>query len=95
MGFQQLDPMRFSPYMQDCLRHLDEEREVASDGTLVQLVRIQLLSEKITLLDGRYDADSESENIPKAPISGYIIALQAELDVLRKSMPRSLRNNSM
>lgn len=86
--------MRFSPYVQKCLRELEKAGEYATDAYLVHFVKMQHLSERITQLDGRCDLEMESDSIPKAPVSGYIFALQGELESLRKSMPQSLNSNS-
>ncbi|KAJ5608635.1 hypothetical protein N7528_009202 [Penicillium herquei] len=93
IGLQQLDPMRYSTYIQQCISELEEADELESDAYLVQLVKIQHLSEKIACLDGRYDVDTESERIDKAPISGYILAFEAELEMIHKTMPRRLKTN--
>ncbi|KAJ5734117.1 hypothetical protein N7493_002903 [Penicillium malachiteum] len=95
IGLQQLDPMRYSTYIQQCMSELEEADELESDAYLVQLVKIQHLSEKIACLDGRYDVDTESERIDKAPISGYILAFEAELEMIHKTMPRRLKTNGL
>ncbi|KAK4034173.1 hypothetical protein C8A01DRAFT_18978 [Parachaetomium inaequale] len=95
VGFQQLDPMIFSPYVQQCLRELEQAGELDSDAYLVQLVKMQHLSQRIAYLNGCYEVDMGSENIAKAPTSGYIFALQAELDELQRNMPRSLRDHKL
>jgi hypothetical protein len=77
------------------MSELEEADELESDAYLVQLVKIQHLSEKIACLDGRYDVDTESERIDKAPISGYIFAFEAELEMIHKAMPRRLKTNGM
>ncbi|KAL0935536.1 C6 transcription factor [Colletotrichum truncatum] len=92
LDIQQIDPMRFSSYVQQCLRELEEFRELESDMHLVYIVRIQRLAERISQIRGNEDGDEETP-IPKAPISAYASSFQAELDKLQDQMPQSLQDN--
>ncbi|KAF6814807.1 C6 transcription factor [Colletotrichum sojae] len=90
LDMQQIDPMRFSGYMQQCLRELEEARELESDMHVIYIVRIQRLAERISQIRG--DGDEEA-GVIKAPISAYASSFQAELNKLQAQMPRSLRDN--
>lgn len=95
MGIQQIDPMRFSPYMYQCLQDLEAAKEVESDVYLIQLVRIQLLLEKIANLEGQNELfDRGPRGTPKDPNSGNLSDLEAEIDLLRTNIPQSLAENS-
>ncbi|KAM0332410.1 hypothetical protein ACHAQA_002690 [Verticillium albo-atrum] len=92
-GFQQIDPMRFSPYMEQCLRELEQAREAESDEYLVQLIRMQMLAEKVAHLNLREEVDGGSDAASRAPLSGYVSVFRTELDRLRANMPAHLRDN--
>ncbi|ERS96503.1 hypothetical protein HMPREF1624_07419 [Sporothrix schenckii ATCC 58251] len=54
--FQKSEPMRFTPYMRQCLHELEAAADASSDATLVALVRMQQLAEKVGACNSRDDA---------------------------------------
>ncbi|KAL4880587.1 hypothetical protein BJY04DRAFT_191050 [Aspergillus karnatakaensis] len=87
------DSLRWTPYMSECLDILAQANEVPGDALLVNLVRTQLVVDKIITdlgsdCDGIKDRDSA-----KAPISFYIKGLQAQIDNIRTSIPPELAQN--
>lgn len=86
--------MRYNGYLQDCMRHLEERPEYESDISLVYLVRIQRLTERIAELNSKDSASEEISPVPSAPVSAYILAFQNELNHIRDSMPRHLKDDS-
>ena len=86
--------MRFSNYMQQCLTELEMNREYDTDALLVQLVRLQNITEKIVRLNNKDDIVDLVPAIPRAPLSAYQAAFQTELDNIDQSLSKSLRNNS-
>ncbi|KAI9147990.1 Transcription factor himD [Paramyrothecium foliicola] len=95
MGFQQLDPMIFSPYMKRCLQELETAGEFDSDAYLVQLIRLQEFSQRIADLKSLDEVEEGPETVAKAPLSGYITAFRNEFETIRASMPQSLRSNQI
>ncbi|RYP66727.1 hypothetical protein DL770_008745 [Monosporascus sp. CRB-9-2] len=49
LAFQRLDPVRYPPYLSQCLRELEVNNEYESDLFLVNLVRIQHLTEQLII----------------------------------------------
>lgn len=90
-----IEPMRYSPYLHECVRDLEASREYETDTTLVSLVRIQHLTERICDQNARDRAWEEPPGIPTAPASAYVQAFQKELDSLRDSLPPGLRRDHM
>ncbi|KAL7939426.1 hypothetical protein V8C35DRAFT_7798 [Trichoderma chlorosporum] len=93
MNFQRVEPMRYNGYLQDCMRHLEEHPEYESDISLVYLVRIQRLTERISELNSKDTAMEEVSPVPSAPVSAYILAFQNELNHIRDSMPKHLKED--
>ncbi|KAK6948847.1 hypothetical protein Daesc_008918 [Daldinia eschscholtzii] len=58
LSFQRIEPPKFTPYMDQCLRELETDHEYGTDSLLVYLVRIQHLSERISQLHAK-DHDEE------------------------------------
>lgn len=94
MNFQRVEPMRYNNYLQDCIHHLQDHPEYDSDISLVYLVRIQRLTERISELNSKDRAAEEISPVPSAPISAYILAFQNELNHIRDSMPNHLKEDS-
>ncbi|KAI8206705.1 hypothetical protein K4K52_002900 [Colletotrichum sp. SAR 10_76] len=91
LDVQQIDPMRFSAYMEQCLRELDEAMEFESDIHVIYIVRVQRLAERISQIRANEDWDG-GLGLPKAPISAYASSFQAELDKLVDNMPPILED---
>ncbi len=93
VGFGKIESMKFSSYMQHCLKELQENREYETDVILAHMVRLQNLSEKIAELNAR-DESSEEISIPRAPVSAYVSTFQSELDKIQSSISKTMKNNS-
>ncbi|KAI1864094.1 uncharacterized protein JN550_009114 [Neoarthrinium moseri] len=93
--FQKLDPARYTPYMDQCLRDLETAKEFEADALLVQLVRIQHLSNRIAQLQSKDRMEEDLPGIPRAPVSAYMNAFQTELDKFKTQIPRHLRANKL
>ncbi|KXH32998.1 hypothetical protein CSAL01_05934 [Colletotrichum salicis] len=94
MDIHQIDPMRYSGYMQQCLRELEEDVEFESDIHLAYIVRIQRLCERISDLRSKDYLDEEGDESTRAPLSAYVSGFRAELNKLQASMPPALKNNA-
>ena len=99
--------MRWLPYYDECLRLLTGSHHSA-DTFLVQLVRLQLVHEKVihapwhdlnNPVQREYqpgDHATEAAKItPSAPASFYVKALQNDLNQAREQIPSELRQNEI
>lgn len=86
-----MEPIRRTPYLDDCMKMLIKENESDLDGLLVTHVKCHLLMDQITLcLSNRAQGSQASEGIP----SYLIRASEAQLPELRTSLPPDLHQNS-
>ncbi|CAK7229135.1 hypothetical protein SEUCBS140593_007144 [Sporothrix eucalyptigena] len=93
--FQKTEPMRFTPYARQCLQELEDAREVESDVTLVALVRMQILAEKIGAFNSREESVDEVAYFPRAPKAAYKIAFQSELDQMVASLSDKVKKHAL
>lgn len=85
--------MRYTYYLQECVKHLQECEEYPTDERLVYMVRIQHLTERIARLSAKDKTLEEVTNVPAAPMSAYIAAFQLELENIDKSIPLHLKDD--
>ncbi|RYP48757.1 hypothetical protein DL768_005414 [Monosporascus sp. mg162] len=95
LAFQRLDPVRYPPYLSQCLRELEVNKEYESDLFLVNLVRIQHLTERISRLHAKDHVDDDLPGVARAPMNVYLNAFQGELDRYKNALPRHLRTNKL
>lgn len=95
VGFQKTDSPKYSAYVQRCLRELESANEFDSDGLLIQLVKIQRLTEQIHEMNTRVDGPDEIPGMPKAPLAAYQRAFQGELDRIQSFLTDDLKENGM
>ena len=91
-SFQRIEAMRYTPYMDDNLRILSEANEYASDVTLVHLVKVQHIVERVGQVIYSQQWDNSSL---KSLIWLQIASYQAELDTLRDSLPEDLKDDGI
>lgn len=95
VSFNRVESLRYTAYIQDCMKVLEDSREYESDITLLYLVRVQRLTERIFELYSNDKAVEDIPGLPSAPISAYIAAFQNEIDNMRANLPPKLQNDSM
>ncbi|KAK0630221.1 hypothetical protein B0T17DRAFT_215703 [Bombardia bombarda] len=93
LGFGKIEPMKYSPYVQQCQRELRESREYDTDVVLVHIIQVQHLMEKISRVNARDDLTEDPTGISRAPASAYTSAFQCELENIKSSLSKSSRNN--
>ena len=71
---------------------LEEQKEVASDGLLVQLVRLRLIAGKA--IDLPWSGAAEGDHFTRLSAMLYLKSLQAELQSFKSSIPSELASNS-
>jgi hypothetical protein len=86
-----MEPINFTPYMDDCLRILQEEREAPTDAHLIQLVRVQLIHNKVVSLD---NIPISVTAIPPYTSGDFQTqTLVAQLEDLKNSIPETVISN--
>lgn len=91
--FQRVDALRWTSYLDECVTVLAETGEHPSDILLIQLVKLQLISEKVGQApwnDGYGDATGSTAAAP----TFYLKALQAQLQDLKVKIPHEIQRNS-
>lgn len=79
--------------MKECLDVLQEAKEAPGDAMLAQMVRAQLVVDKVIKELG-HDFEVLGDAERKAPLSVYVKGLQAQIDDVRNSTPPELFQNS-
>ncbi|EFQ33935.1 hypothetical protein CGRA01v4_12414 [Colletotrichum graminicola] len=86
-------PLRWTPYMDECLEMLDDKPESPLDRSLVAIVKMQLLKGESSKLSSRFDKLSrEGANSSKPAASMYVKMLQAQLQRIIQDLPADLRS---
>ncbi|KAK7995879.1 hypothetical protein PG991_015346 [Apiospora marii] len=93
LSYQRVEQGKYTSYIERCVKELEAANEYETDLLLVQLMRIQRLSDKISCLHNKTEDEIELPAIPRAPTSAYLGAFQAELDKFKAHIPRHLRSN--
>ncbi|KAK7954281.1 hypothetical protein PG988_014975 [Apiospora saccharicola] len=93
LSYQRVEQGKYTSYIERCVKELEAANEYETDSLLVQLMRIQRLSDKISCLHNKAENEIELPAIPRAPTSAYLGAFQAELDKFKAHIPRHLRTN--
>jgi len=82
--------MRWTPYLDECLRQLEKTREYPTDLLLVYLVRAQLISNEASRSPWNDTlGDATANSLPDL----YLKALKSQLDDLKRSVPPELQAN--
>jgi len=84
--------MRWSRYLDECMRLLEVKKEYLTDDLLVSLVRVQLMCNKgttSTINDLFGDTDI------RVPADFYIKSLMSQLDELQRSFTPELKANGI
>ncbi|KAL2845503.1 hypothetical protein BJY01DRAFT_214168 [Aspergillus pseudoustus] len=79
---QKTDSLRWTPFMDDCLRALEENQECLNDEFLAQQVRLQLITDKLNL--GPYHGGlAETPDPIRAPPALYLRSMHAQLQSIQ------------
>jgi hypothetical protein len=84
--------MRWTPYLAECLRVLEEEKDYPTDLLLVYLVRVQLICNKGA--SSTWD-DIFGDSAAQVPPNFYAKTLKSQLDDLERSIPPELKSNGI
>ncbi|KAG5948255.1 hypothetical protein E4U59_002056 [Claviceps monticola] len=94
-NFNRIDSMTFTQYIQESLNVLENETEYESDVTLVFLVRVQRLTERIFEFTSKDRSEEDFPGIPSAPMTAYVAAFQNEINRIHESLPMRLQNDGI
>ncbi|KAF9880075.1 hypothetical protein CkaCkLH20_02029 [Colletotrichum karsti] len=82
-----MDPLRWTPHMDESLQILEANTAVPSDQTLVGLVRMQLLNEEAGRLSWRPEVTYDATDAARTPPSMYVKLLQGQLQKILQNLP--------
>ncbi|KAJ5999370.1 hypothetical protein N7451_007180 [Penicillium sp. IBT 35674x] len=96
LSFNKLDSPRYTKHHDQCLNELKDAAEYETDELLIQLVRIQHLTERIFQFNHRdqFLVESIGLALPETTAAAHLSAFQAELDQLQNSLSKKLKTNS-
>ncbi|KAF2867427.1 hypothetical protein BDV95DRAFT_610823 [Massariosphaeria phaeospora] len=89
---KQLAFTRYTKYMDQCLKDLDDAREYKTDQLVIQLLHIQKLTEKIFHFHSSDSPVDEQLNSPE-PTMARLETFRAELDSLRNTLSPNLKSD--
>ncbi|KAL5000007.1 hypothetical protein BDV10DRAFT_163766 [Aspergillus recurvatus] len=78
------ESLRWTGHMKECMDILAEAKETPSDAVLVQMVRAQIVVDKVAKDLGGNEGAVDHRS---APVSLYLKGLQSQLDDIREQMP--------
>jgi hypothetical protein len=81
--------MRWTPYLDECLRYLEEKKDCPTDGLLVYLVRVQLICNRASTSP----LNDTFGDVVGVPMDFFIKTLKAQLQELERSIPPDLKRN--
>jgi hypothetical protein len=84
--------MRWTPYLGECLRILEENKDYPTDIVLVHLVRAQLICNKSAT--STWD-DMFGDTSNQVPPNFYAKSLKSQLDDLERSIPADIKSNGI
>jgi len=82
---QNIEPMRWGPYLEECLEELRKSNEYNTDPSLIKYVRMQHMAEKINSSPW-FDGTDQFSGWKLYPPTLYIRALQGELQALKSAL---------
>ncbi|EFQ28616.1 uncharacterized protein GLRG_03760 [Colletotrichum graminicola M1.001] len=84
------DAFMNSAHLESCCRQIEEAGEYPTDQLLVQLFKIQQLTQAISLTLG---AESKSFQSQQLPLTMAVQSFQQQLDIFKSSLPAHLKDN--
>lgn len=90
---KQLAFTRYTKYLDQCLKDLDDAREYKTDQLAIQLVHIQQLTEKIFHFHSSDSPVDEQLGSPELSTMARLEAFRVELDSLRNALPPNLKSD--
>jgi hypothetical protein len=88
-----LAPLRYTKYLDECLKALEDAAEYPTDQFAVQLVRVQHLTNKISHFHSMDQLLDELPGIPEVSATIRLVAFKLDLDRLRNALPPNLKSD--
>lgn len=82
-----IDPMRWTPHMEESLSILAEAKECPQDELLIAQVKLHLILDKV------HQLRRDGQTLPS--LAFYLNTLKAELDTVKSQIPLHLERHSM
>ncbi|KAM0134431.1 hypothetical protein ACHAO1_005643 [Botrytis cinerea] len=89
---QRIETLRWTPYADECLKTLSEKPESLHDILMTQIVRLQLIQERVKDSPW-YDTTGDGSTAFKAPTLFYLKALKNQMETFRQQIPNEVREN--
>ena len=88
-----MGPVRYTAYLDQSLTELEGAAEYETDQLVVQLVRIQHLTDRIFHFHAKDQLVHEQQEIPKALTTACLETFQIQLDRFRNILPSILKHD--
>lgn len=92
---KQLALTRYTKYLDQCLKDLDEAREYKTDQLVIQLVHIQQVTEKIFHFHSSDSPVNEQLASLESATMARLESFRVELNSLRNALPQNLKSDCM
>jgi hypothetical protein len=89
---QNIQPMRWNPYLEECIGELQKFKEYNTDPSLIKYARMQHMVEKINSSPW-FDGTDQFSGWKLYPPTLYIRALQGELQALKNDLQTEFPQN--
>ena len=92
--FAQIDPMRWTPHLDECMRVLRESKDCAADEVFAIEVRVQLLLHKANQMAWPAGGpDGENTDIPVIPPAFFLKVIRSQLQELKAELSAEVQQN--
>ncbi|KAF2188861.1 hypothetical protein K469DRAFT_564540 [Zopfia rhizophila CBS 207.26] len=90
---QRTEPMRWTSYLEECLRLLEEKKDYSTDQFLVYLTRVQLIRNQAATVvwTDTLPTGNASDGLPK---DFYVHTFKSQIEELKRSVPSELKSNA-
>ncbi|RAL15186.1 Zn(II)2Cys6 transcription factor [Aspergillus homomorphus CBS 101889] len=88
-----IESLTWSPYLDDCLKLLEDANEAPGDKLLVYLIRFQLLTSKVMKIALQI-SDTKTEESTRI-IGPYLASINGELTAVRDPAPSHIKTNKI
>ncbi|KAI1388440.1 uncharacterized protein F4822DRAFT_402841 [Hypoxylon trugodes] len=88
--YRQTEPLRWTPYLSDCLRILGEGRGTSLDILLVTQIKCQIITNQLTCSQVDEIAGVEG---PKVPSAALTTTLLRQVNDIRQNLPAQIRSH--
>ena len=90
-SLRQMEPLRWTPYLDDCVRILMEERDTKLDFLLILQAKCYIVVAQMIHPHSEWAADTEGS---RPPAAYFIKATQLQLQDIRQNLPADMQTDS-